>query len=101
MADKMDWQKLAEKELRGKPLGDLEKTSGGGLKIKPLYTADDLEGIEHLDSVPGVVPYVRGPRATMYAGRPWTIRQYAGSTCTTNKTPIKFTWVMVSSASLL
>ena len=78
MADKMDWQKLAEKELRGKPLSDLEKTSGGGLKVKPLYTADDLEGIEHLDSVPGVVPYVRGPRATMYAGRPWTIRQYAG-----------------------
>ena len=78
MADKSDWQKLTEKELRGRPLSDLEKTSGGGLRTKPLYTADDLDGIEHLGSVPGIAPFVRGPRATMYAGRPWTIRQYAG-----------------------
>ncbi|MFK5980550.1 MAG: methylmalonyl-CoA mutase [Rhizobiaceae bacterium] len=78
MTGKLDWQKLAEKELRGKPLSDLEKTSGGGLKTKPLYTADDLEGIEHVGSMPGHAPFVRGPRATMYAGRPWTIRQYAG-----------------------
>src|SRR5690606_348058 len=49
-----------------------------GIPVKPLYTAEDLEGVGHLDSLPGVAPFVRGPRATMYAGRPWTIRQYAG-----------------------
>lgn len=76
--NKADWQELAEKELRGKPLSELEGISGGGLKTKPLYTADDLKGIEHLDSLPGLEPFVRGPRATMYTGRPWTIRQYAG-----------------------
>ncbi|MGG6550472.1 UNVERIFIED_CONTAM: methylmalonyl-CoA mutase family protein, partial [Prevotella sp. 15_C9] len=48
------------------------------IAIKPLYTASDLDGIEHLGSLPGMGPFVRGPRATMYAGRPWTIRQYAG-----------------------
>ena len=46
--------------------------------MKPLYTAADLEGLEHLDSMPGFPPFLRGPRATMYAGRPWTVRQYAG-----------------------
>src|SRR5690606_36611634 len=49
-----------------------------GIPVKPLYTADDLQGIGHLDNLPGMKPFVRGPRATMYAGRPWTIRQYAG-----------------------
>ena len=76
--DRSDWQKLAEKELRGRPLSDLDKTSGGGLSTKPLYTQDDLEGLDHLGTMPGYAPFVRGPRATMYAGRPWTIRQYAG-----------------------
>ena len=76
--DRSDWQKLAEKELRGRPLSDLDKTSGGGLSTKPLYTQDDLEGVDHLGTMPGYAPFVRGPRATMYAGRPWTIRQYAG-----------------------
>ncbi|MBL4732030.1 MAG: methylmalonyl-CoA mutase [Rhizobiaceae bacterium] len=76
--DRSNWQKLAEKELRGRPLSDLDKTSGGGLSTKPLYTPDDLEGVDHLGTMPGYAPFVRGPRATMYAGRPWTIRQYAG-----------------------
>ena len=49
-----------------------------GIDVKPLYTAKDLEGLSHLDSLPGFAPFVRGPRATMYAGRPWTLRQYAG-----------------------
>ncbi|TMA32463.1 MAG: methylmalonyl-CoA mutase, partial [Deltaproteobacteria bacterium] len=49
-----------------------------GLRIKPLYTAADLEGLAQIDTLPGVFPFVRGPRATMYANRPWTIRQYAG-----------------------
>ena len=49
-----------------------------GLPINPLYTPADLEGIEHLNTLPGIAPFVRGPRATMYRLRPWTIRQYAG-----------------------
>jgi methylmalonyl-CoA mutase len=49
-----------------------------GIDVKPLYTADDLENIAHLDSLPGFAPYIRGPRATMYAKRPWTVRQYSG-----------------------
>ena len=73
-----DWQELAQKELRGKPLGDLGKKNDAGLVIKPLYTRDDLDEIDHLGSLPGLNPFTRGPKATMYAGRPWTIRQYAG-----------------------
>ena len=49
-----------------------------GIPVKPLYTAEDLEGLEAADSLPGLFPFLRGPKATMYAGRPWTIRQYAG-----------------------
>ena len=56
----------------------MEKTTTSGLAIKPLYVVEDLEGVDHLDSQPGINPYTRGPRATMYTGRPWTIRQYAG-----------------------
>ena len=73
-----EWQQLAEKELRGRPLQDLERRSGEGLTIKPLYTADDLDDLDHMTGLPGLPPFTRGPRATMYAGRPWTIRQYAG-----------------------
>ncbi len=81
MADKQnvnDWRVLAEKQLRGKPLEALDWQTPEGIKVKPLYTAEDLEGLEHTDTLPGFAPYVRGPMATMYAGRPWTIRQYAG-----------------------
>ncbi|MEQ8860290.1 MAG: methylmalonyl-CoA mutase [Pseudomonadales bacterium] len=73
-----DWKQLAEQELRNGSLNDLRWTSPEGIDIKPLYTERDLEDIAHLDSLPGLAPFVRGPRATMYANRPWTIRQYAG-----------------------
>jgi methylmalonyl-CoA mutase len=73
-----DWKALAEKECRGKPLDELTVDTPEGFPVRPLYTADDLDGLEHLGSLPGMPPFVRGPRATMYAGRPWTIRQYAG-----------------------
>jgi methylmalonyl-CoA mutase len=77
-SSRKDWKALAEGELRGKPAGELEWTSPEGITIKPLYTEKDLEDIAHLDSFPGFAPFVRGPRATMYTNRPWTIRQYAG-----------------------
>ncbi len=72
-----DWQTLAEKELKASP-DTLTWRTPEGIDVKPLYTAEDIRGIDHLDSLPGFAPFVRGPRATMYAGRPWTIRQYAG-----------------------
>ncbi len=73
-----DWQALAAKELGGKPAESLVWQTPEGIAIKPLYTASDLERLEHVDSLPGFAPYLRGVRATMYANRPWTIRQYAG-----------------------
>ena len=72
------WKDLATKGLRGKPLESLNWKTPEGIPVKPLYTAEDLAGMDHIDTIPGLEPYVRGPRATMYAGRPWTIRQYAG-----------------------
>ncbi|MEL7348745.1 MAG: methylmalonyl-CoA mutase family protein, partial [Pseudomonadota bacterium] len=79
MSDPMDaWRKLAERELKGRGPDDLKRETIDGITVKPLYTAADLEGLSHLGSLPGMAPYVRGPRATMYANRPWTIRQYAG-----------------------
>ncbi len=76
--DRADWAALAEKELRGKPLDELHWQSPEGIEVKPLYTEADLEQLQTLDSLPGMTPFVRGPRATMYTNRPWTIRQYAG-----------------------
>ncbi|HVZ90019.1 MAG TPA: methylmalonyl-CoA mutase [Rhizomicrobium sp.] len=73
-----DWAKLAAKELKNRPPESLIWASPEGIAIKPLYTAADLEGIADANSLPGLAPYLRGVRATMYAGRPWTIRQYAG-----------------------
>ncbi|MBU1171103.1 MAG: methylmalonyl-CoA mutase [Proteobacteria bacterium] len=72
------WTARAEKELRGKPLSDLDWDTPEGITVKPLYTAEDIEGLECVNTLPGSAPYVRGPKATMYAGRPWTVRQYAG-----------------------
>ena len=72
------WKDLANKQLRGKSLEDLQWDTPEGIRVKPLYTAQDLEGMPHINTLPGFAPYVRGPMATMYAGRPWTIRQYAG-----------------------
>src|SRR5690349_6185748 len=73
-----DWEKLAAKELRDKPLEQLNWTTPEGIVVKPLYTAEDLEGLETAGALPGFPPFLRGPKATMYAGRPWTVRQYAG-----------------------
>ncbi len=73
-----DWQALAKKECRGRPLDELTVDTPEGIAIKPLYTEADVAGLGHLDSLPGLPPFVRGPKATMYAGRPWTVRQYAG-----------------------
>ena len=73
-----DWQELANREGRGRPSGDLIWNTPEGIPVKPLYTQDDLAGIEHLNGLPGFPPFAGGPRATMYAGRAWTVRQYAG-----------------------
>jgi methylmalonyl-CoA mutase len=72
------WTDLATKQLRGRPLEDLNWKTPEGIMVKPLYTAEDIEGMPHVNTLPGFAPYVRGPMATMYAGRPWTVRQYAG-----------------------
>ena len=73
-----DWRDQASKELRGLDPDTLVWHTPEGIAVKPLYTAVDLDGIEDLDSLPGFAPFTRGVRATMYAHRPWTIRQYAG-----------------------
>jgi methylmalonyl-CoA mutase len=71
------WHELARREL-GRDPAELVRTTPEGIAVKPLYTAADTAGLAHMGSLPGLAPYVRGVRATMYAGRPWTIRQYAG-----------------------
>lgn len=73
-----DWRDVASKQMKGKSPDELTKVSAEGIDVKALYTQEDLEGMGHLDSLPGIAPFVRGPMATMYAGRPWTVRQYAG-----------------------
>ncbi|WP_299981259.1 methylmalonyl-CoA mutase [Desulfobacula sp.] len=78
MSDLNKWEELAAKQLRGKPLESLTKKTPEGIDVKPLYTAKDLEKVEFINNLPGFEPFVRGPMSTMYAGRPWTIRQYAG-----------------------
>jgi methylmalonyl-CoA mutase len=72
------WHKLARAELGGEDPARLDWLTPEGLAVKPLYSAADLERLAHLGGVPGIAPYLRGPRATMYANRPWTLRQYAG-----------------------
>lgn len=76
--DKDTWRNQAEKELRGRPLDDLTWNTLEGIPVSPLYTADDVAGLDHMNTMPGIEPFTRGVRATMYTGRPWTIRQYAG-----------------------
>ena len=73
-----DWEALAVKERKGRPVDDMVWQTPEGINVKPLYTAADIEGLAHLDNLPGFAPFKRGPKATMYAGRPWTVRQYAG-----------------------
>ena len=72
------WKELAEKELKGRKLDNLSFNTPEGIKIKALYTEKDVLNLNHKIGYPGLPPYTRGPRATMYANRPWTIRQYAG-----------------------
>jgi methylmalonyl-CoA mutase len=72
------WTELAAAELRGTDPDSLIWETPEGIAVKPLYTAADLENLETVGGLPGIEPFVRGPRATMYANRPWTIRQYAG-----------------------
>ena len=73
-----DWRGAAQAELKGRDSETLAWETPEGIAVKPLYSEADLEGLEHDIGLPGIAPYTRGPRATMYAGRPWTIRQYAG-----------------------
>ena len=73
-----DWYTRASEELGDKSVEDIHWQTPEGIEVKPVYTADDLEGIAHLDSMPGFPPFTRGPKATMYCGRSWTVRQYAG-----------------------
>ncbi len=78
MPTRADWEKTAAKELRDKPLDSLNWQTLEGITVKPLYTAEDVAGLPQMGELPGFAPFTRGVRATMYAGRPWTIRQYAG-----------------------
>jgi methylmalonyl-CoA mutase len=73
-----EWRALASKELKGADPDTLIWPTPEGIDVRPLYTGADLDGIDYLDTPPGVPPFLRGVRATMYANRPWTIRQYAG-----------------------
>ena len=73
-----DWTKAA---IKSAPNGDLEALNwktADGIVVKPLYTAEDIKDLPYTNTLPGHEPFIRGPQATMYAGRPWTIRQYAG-----------------------
>ena len=73
-----DWADLAQRELGDISLDTLTWLTPEGIEVKPVYTVEDLDRLAHISSLPGFPPYLRGPRATMYAGRPWTLRQYAG-----------------------
>ena len=78
MADVKAWEALASKELKGADPATLNWQTLEGITVKPLYTAADVQGLPQMGELPGIAPFTRGVRATMYAGRPWTIRQYAG-----------------------
>jgi methylmalonyl-CoA mutase len=73
-----DWRKLAERELKGRSPDDLIWRTAEGIAVRPVYGPGDAADLPHMRGWPGEPPFTRGPRATMYAGRPWTIRQYAG-----------------------
>ena len=73
-----EWRELASKESKGRSPDELVWNTPEGIAVKPLYTAEDVAGLDHQDNLPGFAPFKRGPKATMYAGRPWTVRQYAG-----------------------
>ena len=77
-ADLAAWTRAAAKSAPGGDVNALNWVTPDGITVKPLYTAADLQGLKYTDTLPGFEPYLRGPQATMYAVRPWTIRQYAG-----------------------
>ena len=72
------WKKAATKSAPGGDLDGLRWVTPEGLQVKPLYTAADTQDLPYANTLPGLDPFIRGPQATMYAVRPWTIRQYAG-----------------------
>ncbi|MFL0800443.1 MAG: methylmalonyl-CoA mutase [Agarilytica sp.] len=76
--DLEDWHTLVQKQMKGKTAEDLTWNTPEGIDVKALYTKADTENLDFADTLPGFEPFVRGPQSTMYAGRPWTIRQYAG-----------------------
>ncbi len=78
MTDLSEWEAKATKEFGGTKPDDRPWQTPEGIDVKPLYTAGDTAGLPHQDTLPGFEPFLRGPYATMYANRPWTIRQYAG-----------------------
>ena len=78
MPTRADWEALATRDLKGRSPDTLTWQTLEGIPVKPLYTADDTANLPHMGGFPGIAPFTRGVRATMYAGRPWTIRQYAG-----------------------
>ncbi|MBL9047412.1 MAG: methylmalonyl-CoA mutase, partial [Tabrizicola sp.] len=78
MTELKAWEALASKELKGAGPESLTWQTLEGIAVKPLYTAEDVAGLPQMGELPGQAPFTRGVRATMYAGRPWTIRQYAG-----------------------
>ena len=77
-ADVALWKRLARGERKGADPEGLVWHTPEGIPVKALYTRADVEGLDFADTIPGAFPFIRGPRATMYAGQPWTIRQYAG-----------------------
>ena len=78
MTTRTDWEALATREMKGKSPDSLNWQTLEGITVKPLYTAEDTANLAHMGGAPGLAPFTRGVRATMYANRPWTIRQYAG-----------------------
>ena len=73
-----EWKQAAARSAPGGDPKALEWNTPDGIAVKPLYTGADLQGLAYTDTLPGFAPFLRGPQATMYASRPWTIRQYAG-----------------------
>jgi len=72
------WKEAALKELKGRPLESLDWETPEGIRVRPIYTAEDLAGLDTVNTLSGLAPYLRGPTSTMYANQPWTVRQYAG-----------------------
>ena len=81
------WERAAAKSAPGGSVDALNWRTPEGIVVKPLYTEADLAGLAHTDTLPGFAPFLRGPQATMYAVRPWTIRQYAGRTSDVARRP--------------